>query len=145
MRKDQITRYRAKSAEETRKIASKIVNEIPEGGILCLYGQLGAGKTTFAKGLASNLGMSEMLIKSPTYTYVREHDIKGKKIFHCDLYRLEGLHQYANEIIKELLDYRPRLIVIEWAEHLGNYLPKHRTDVHMKIKNGEREIHIRHL
>lgn len=122
-----------------------MLRELPRGNILCLYGQLGAGKTTFTKGIALAMGITDQLIKSPTYTYVREIESQGKKVFHCDLYRLEGKPGAALEIINELLDRPHDVMIIEWAEYLEEFIPQNRTDVHLRVKNEtSREITVRH-
>jgi len=138
-------RHISKSAANTHEIASKVLKELPKGSVLCLYGQLGAGKTTFTKGVALAMGMTEQMIKSPTYTYVREIEYQGKVIFHCDLYRLEGKSSAANEIVTELMNRPHDLMIIEWAEYLEKYIPKNRTDVYLTVKNeSARDITVHH-
>lgn len=138
-------RHTSKSTAQTHEIASKVLKELPKGNIICLYGQLGAGKTTFTKGVALAMGITEQLIKSPTYTYVREIESQGKIIFHCDLYRLEGKPSAAHEIISELINRPHDVLIIEWAEFLEEFIPKNRTDVHVRVRNEiSRDITIQH-
>ncbi|MCX6733488.1 MAG: tRNA (adenosine(37)-N6)-threonylcarbamoyltransferase complex ATPase subunit type 1 TsaE [Candidatus Peregrinibacteria bacterium] len=137
--------HTSKSTAHTHEIASKVLKELPKGNVLCLYGQLGAGKTTFTKGIALAMGITDQLIKSPTYTYVREIESQGKTVFHCDLYRLEGKASAANEIVTELMNRPHDLMIIEWAEYLEKYIPQNRTDVHLKVKNEtSRDITVHH-
>jgi tRNA threonylcarbamoyladenosine biosynthesis protein TsaE len=141
-----MTRYTTKNPTETKKLASKILAVLPKGSIICLYGQLGAGKTTFTKGLAEVLELREEAIKSPTFSYIREyHHNDGGVSFHCDLYRLEKHTDAAHEMISELHTRDPHYIIIEWAEHLGPNKPKIRTDIHLKRKNGTHEITVTHI
>lgn len=138
-------KYVTKNIQETHNLASKVLKELVKGMPLCLSGQLGAGKTTFTQGIALAMGIPQKFIKSPTYTYVREVEWEGKKIFHCDLYRLEGKPHAANEIIAELLCRPHDLLIIEWAEHLGDHTPKNRTSVNLKVKNETvREVTVHH-
>lgn len=114
-------------------------------GIICLYGDLGAGKTTFIKGFAELLQIPEISIKSPTYTYIREYETPSRQVFHFDLYRLEGKIQTAKNMVSEALERNPDLVVIEWAEYLGKYLPEERIDIRVSVRGEtEREIHIKH-
>ncbi len=138
-------RHTSKSTGQTHEIASEVLKELPKGNIICLYGQLGAGKTTFTKGIALAMGITEQLIKSPTYTYVREIESQGKIIFHCDLYRLEGKPSAAREIISELISRPHDVLIIEWAEYLEEFIPKNRTDVHVRVRNEiSRDITVQH-
>lgn len=128
-------KYTTRNIKETHDLASKVLKELTKGVPLCLSGQLGAGKTTFTKGIALAMGIPENLIKSPTYTYVREVEFNGKRIFHCDLYRLEDKPEAANEIITELKSRPHDLLIIEWAEHLEQYIPENRVDIHLAMKD----------
>ncbi len=139
------SRHTTKSSQETQKIASDLLKKLKHKGVICLYGGLGAGKTTFTKGLSDSLGISEMRIKSPTFTYIREYETPSHKIFHVDFYRLEGKEHAAVAMLEEMTEREPDLIIIEWAEHLGKHLPEKRTDVHIHRKSDEhRDIHIQH-
>lgn len=91
------------------------------------------------------MGITDQLVKSPTYTYVREIESQGKIIFHCDLYRLEGKPSAANEIISELIVRPHDVLIIEWAEFLEEFIPKNRTDVHVRVRNEiSRDITVQH-
>ncbi|RKY32451.1 MAG: tRNA (adenosine(37)-N6)-threonylcarbamoyltransferase complex ATPase subunit type 1 TsaE, partial [Candidatus Omnitrophota bacterium] len=76
------------SAAQTMKIGSKIAKRLEKGDIICLFGDLGSGKTIFTKGLGRGLGITEKKIISPTFIFVREHKAKIN-LFHFDLYRLK--------------------------------------------------------
>ncbi len=138
-------RHITKNRQETLELASELLKEINHKGVICLYGQLGAGKTTFTKGLSLSLGIAELSIKSPTYTYIREYRTSTQTIFHVDLYRLEGKVHSANALLEEMLEQKPDLMIIEWSEHLGKNLPSKRTDVKItKSQKEERHITIEH-
>ena len=110
------------SEEETRACAQSLAGQLKAGDIILLQGQLGAGKTTFVKGLAQALKVSVKKVNSPTFVLMNYY--KGKlPIYHFDLYRL----QTSKEI--DTLDfddyfYGQGVSVIEWPERLGEYKPK---------------------
>jgi tRNA threonylcarbamoyladenosine biosynthesis protein TsaE len=96
------------------------------GEVICLYGDLGAGKTVFAKGLAAGLGVQET-VSSPSFILMAEYP--GRlRLFHIDLYRLADA---AEALAGGLLDERQAegVTVIEWAERLGESRPAGRVDV----------------
>jgi len=132
------------SQSETKKIAGKILKLFPKKHIFLLYGDLGAGKTTFVQGLADTLSISSK-VQSPTFVLEKQYEI-FKKTFpyyvlkHFDLYRLKK----EDEFIKEVTDgfrNEDELMVIEWPERLGKFNP---TD-YLKIEflhqdNNKRRI-----
>lgn len=108
------------SVEETQKIAEKLGRLVEPNMILLLDGDLGAGKTTFAKGLAVGLGITRN-VKSPTFPIVREYREGRLPLFHMDVYRLEGmggadlgLDEYFNS---------DGVSVVEWSEFIQDELP----------------------
>ena len=105
------------SAEETLTLARGIGEQLKGGEVFLLKGELGAGKTVFAKGLAAGLGIDRADVTSPTFTLVNSHE--GRlRFFHIDLYRLDaGAHQGLG--LEEILDDENAVTVIEWAERLG--------------------------
>lgn len=132
----------SQSTEATQAIAAELADKVKNGGLLCLYGDLGSGKTTFTKGLAQALGIEQSQIKSPTYTYLREHG----QLTHIDLYRLEEIDELLWGEISELLEKPNRIVVIEWAERLKEKMPASRIDIRMKyLDENSREIRIDYL
>lgn len=81
--------YHLKNDSDTQQLGEKISQLAQAGDIFLLTGDLGAGKTTFSKGFAKGLGITQM-IKSPTYTLIREYDSGRLPLYHMDVYRLEG-------------------------------------------------------
>ncbi len=104
-----------KSAEETRKVAEKLAANLKAGDVVLLFGDLGAGKTTFVQGLARGLGVAEdYYIQSPTFALINEYP--GKiPLFHVDLYRLEPEDVYDLGLEELALQ---GVLVIEWSEKL---------------------------
>ena len=126
------------SAEETFALAKRIGEQLKGGEVFLLKGDLGAGKTVFAKGLAAGLGIDPADVTSPTFTLVNVHE--GRlRFYHIDLYRLDaGAHQGLG--IEEIFDDNNGLTVIEWAERLG-FVPRGATIVEMfYVSSSDRRI-----
>jgi tRNA threonylcarbamoyladenosine biosynthesis protein TsaE len=114
------------SAEETRALGASLGAVASAGDLICLWGDLGAGKTQLAKGIGAGLGI-EATINSPSFILMAEYP--GRlRLFHVDLYRLEGADQ---AITGGLLDERQAdgVTVIEWPERLADALPADRLEV----------------
>jgi tRNA threonylcarbamoyladenosine biosynthesis protein TsaE len=106
---------------ETFRLGERIGEQLRGGEILLLSGALGAGKTIFVKGIASQLGIQTDDVTSPSFTLVNPHE--GRLLlYHIDLYRLDAGASAAHAVdLEELLTNENAVIVIEWAERLGNY------------------------
>ncbi|TNF52143.1 tRNA (adenosine(37)-N6)-threonylcarbamoyltransferase complex ATPase subunit type 1 TsaE [bacterium] len=112
---------KSRNEEQTRAIGREIGKRLKPGDIVCLYGDLGAGKTTMVKGIASSMGIDEREITSPSFTLIAEHH-GTLPFYHIDLYRLDrnsvsplGLEDYL---------YGEGVSVIEWAERADQILPE---------------------
>ena len=121
-------KIKTKSADETFALAENFESEKFKNMIICLYGELGSGKTVFAKGIAKAIGIEED-ITSPTFTIVKEYDAE-LPFFHMDLYRLEDENEEIG--LEEYYD-KDGVLVIEWAEVIQNKLPKNRLDITIKV------------
>ena len=131
----QLHSHLSKNQSQTKQIASDLVKKMAGKGLICLYGNLGAGKTVFAKGCGSALEIPEKQIKSPSFTYVREYRKDGKKImYHCDFYRMDGKNEYIERMFDELKN-NDALFVIEWPSQLQMKLPTPRIDVFLEFKD----------
>ncbi len=107
-----------KNEEELQALGERLGHLLAKNDVLILTGELGAGKTTFTKGLAKGLQISQM-IKSPTYTIVREYE--GRlPLYHLDVYRIEG---DADSIDLDEFIFGGGVAVIEWGNLLGDALP----------------------
>ena len=106
---------------ETFRLGERVGEQLRGGEILLLSGALGAGKTIFVKGIASQLGIQTDEVTSPSFTLVNPHE--GRLLlYHIDLYRLDAGASAAHAVdLEELLTNEKAVIVIEWAERLGNY------------------------
>lgn len=114
------------SPVQTAGLAARLAVAAEPGDVVCLWGELGAGKTVFAKGFGVGLGATET-VNSPTFILMAEYHAR-LPLFHLDLYRLEGP---ADAIEGGLLDERQAagVVVVEWPDRLGAALPPERLDV----------------
>ena len=127
------------SPEHTRSIAEQLGGALLSGDVICLQGDLGAGKTTFVQGLAHGWGSQDM-VSSPTFILVNLYRrADGAQLFHFDTYRLESIAE-AEELDLEAMMTRGALI-IEWPERLGDLLPRERLWIHFEhVDEGRRRI-----
>ena len=102
--------------------------------IIFLEGNLGAGKTTFTKGVMRGLGYKE-LVKSPTYNLVEIHETENLKVFHFDLYRINDPHELTEIGIEEYLEEVNSISIFEWPEIAQAFLPQ--PDYTIQIKHSE--------
>ena len=106
---------------ETRALAAKLAARLDPGDLLLLRGDLGAGKTTFAQGLAEGLGIADP-VTSPTFTLIQEYEGGRLPLYHFDLYRLAGPDDVFDLGFYDYLE-QGGVVVVEWPERLGNTLP----------------------
>ena len=102
----------SKSVEETLAIAEAFASRLKGGDIVLLHGDLGAGKTTFTKGIARALGVEEV-VTSPTFTIVKEYEGRDLRLYHMDMYRLDG--DITELGIEDYLGRKDGVSVIEWC------------------------------
>lgn len=128
--------YTSSSAEETKKIAEEFSKTLNSGDCLCMYGDLGAGKTAFVQGLAKGLDV-DAYVNSPTFTIVNEYE--GRLIlYHFDVYRISDPDEMFDIGFDEYLD-SGGITVIEWAELIEEILPKNRYNITITKGNGDDE------
>jgi tRNA threonylcarbamoyladenosine biosynthesis protein TsaE len=126
------------SPEETFELARSIGERLSGGEIFLLSGELGAGKTVFAKGLAAGLGIDPADVTSPSFTLVNVHE--GRlRFYHVDLYRLESDRQ-VDLGLEEIFEDEKGVVTIEWAERLG-LLTESAVEVEISyLSNSDRRI-----
>ncbi len=120
--------------DTTRSIAASLASVAEAGDLVCLWGELGAGKTQFAKGFAAGLGVTKT-VNSPSFVLMAEY--AGRlSLFHLDLYRLDGPDE---AIGGGLLDERQAggVTIVEWADRLAPVLPAGRLDVRIDGSGDE--------
>jgi tRNA threonylcarbamoyladenosine biosynthesis protein TsaE len=121
-----ITAY---SEDDTIELAQNIESEKFPNMVICLEGDLGSGKTVFAKAFAKSLGITEN-ITSPTFTIIKEYYGGEMKLFHMDVYRLSDIKQ---DIGIEEYFTKKGVCIIEWSDLIEDILPKNRLDIRIKI------------
>lgn len=122
-----------------QKIGQEIIKS-RKGRVICLYGELGSGKTTFTQGVAKGLGVGDFVL-SPTFIIVRQYNlpVENKRVFfHIDLYRIENEGELTNIGLHEIFSNSDNIIVVEWAEKLGKFLPQKRIDIKFTILDFNR-------
>ena len=126
---------RTASAAETQALAARLAAEMPAGTVLCLHGDLGAGKTCFVQGLAKALGVRRP-VGSPTFTLINEY--KGQKpLAHIDVYRLRGAGDAFGLGLDDYLCHYPGIVAIEWAERVAELLPEDCWHVRLEMGTSE--------
>ena len=129
--------YISSTPEETIFLGEKIGSILKPGDIVALKGNLGAGKTVLARGIARALGVEEELI-SPTFTVISEYEAKTMPFYHMDMYRLSGDDDFRLAGGEELL-YGTGICVVEWPERIS--LPLSAICVKIDImEDGRRRI-----
>jgi tRNA threonylcarbamoyladenosine biosynthesis protein TsaE len=127
------------SPEQTWEIGRLLGILLKAGDMVCLYGDLGAGKTNFAYGIARGLDVQEQYITSPTFTFVNEY--QGRlPLYHLDLYRLKGPEELENIGFDDYIE-SDGVTVIEWAERAADELPAESLSVYLTaVDEKSREI-----
>lgn len=105
----------------TVALARRLAPLLLDGGVVFLRGELGAGKTTFARGLLRSLGVGER-VKSPSYSLLERYVVNGRDAFHLDLYRIADAGELEWLGLDEL-DVPHSIVLIEWPERGGSALP----------------------
>jgi tRNA threonylcarbamoyladenosine biosynthesis protein TsaE len=135
----------ANSSKETQKVGNEFAKFLEKGDVICLYGDLGSGKTTFVQGLAQGLEIKHRII-SPTFIIVRSYELDSVNFYHIDLYRIGSNTDIRSLGIEEIIGDQNNIVVVEWAEKLKNYLPKNRIDIKFNYgKDNVRKILFRPL
>jgi len=130
--------WTTETEEATRDLGQSLAAELAPDGILLLSGDLGTGKTVLAQGIARGLGIEPREVQSPTFTLIREHQGRGGRLVHVDLYRLDPADVPALGL-EELLAGRG-VKVVEWAERLPFEVPGARWLRLRRLDGGGREI-----
>ena len=121
-------------AEETQALGRALMELLPDGSLVALYGDLGAGKTCLVRGMAEASGMSRQ-VTSPTFTLV--HEYRGERtLYHLDLYRITAPEQVLHLGYEELFAPSDGVCVVEWAERAADLLPPRRVDIRLSHEDA---------
>jgi len=122
----------SESPRKTQAVAEKLAQKVKNGGVVCLYGELGSGKTTFIQGLAKALKIKRP-ITSPTFLMVRNYG----NFYHLDLYRVEKERDLETLGLDEIFESPTNIIAVEWAEKIKEFLPQKRFDIRFEIRDEQ--------
>jgi tRNA threonylcarbamoyladenosine biosynthesis protein TsaE len=129
------------SPEETAAVGAAIAGVVRAGDVVLLHGDLGAGKTTLAKGIAAGLGI-EAVVSSPSFAlvneYVIDHGPAGARLYHVDLYRLQSDEDLASIGFADLVAPSDGVTVVEWPERAVGLLPEQYLLVELEHSGTDR-------
>ncbi|MAZ56379.1 tRNA (adenosine(37)-N6)-threonylcarbamoyltransferase complex ATPase subunit type 1 TsaE [bacterium] len=131
-----------------KQLARELANQSSDKAmVLALYGELGAGKTTFMQTLAKELGVVDT-VNSPTFVVMKSYDLKDQpwqKLIHIDAYRIEDEDEMDVIKLPEIMQDPGNLIGIEWADKVSKYLPEDVVNLHFNLDNRSRTLSINGL
>ena len=135
---------KTKSSAQTVKLGKAIGRLLGPGQVVALIGDLGAGKTTFTKGLSSGLGVKDLsTVRSPSFVLIREYE--GRiPVYHFDLYRLDNLDQVEGLGYEEYF-YGQGLTIIEWADKIKDLLPEEYLIVELSLADEDKTVNSRNI
>jgi tRNA threonylcarbamoyladenosine biosynthesis protein TsaE len=122
-----------RSENETADVARELAGTLSAGDVILLYGDLGAGKTAFVRGLAEGLGVQREEVSSPTFTLLQEYRGGRLPLFHADLYRLTDPREIDELGLDEIAD--SGVLAIEWAEKLT--VSRYEGAIAVRIAHGD--------
>ena len=151
------TEFITKNASETEKIGSDFAQKVKSGSVILLFGELGSGKTTFVRGFVAGLEFENRVI-SPTFMIVRQYEPRIKnpsvnlrtshesgiqKIYHLDLYRFKNKKDLNSLDLKEMLEDKNAVTLIEWPELIQQSFSKNSFEIQFSyINENERRISV---
>ncbi|HVN07298.1 MAG TPA: tRNA (adenosine(37)-N6)-threonylcarbamoyltransferase complex ATPase subunit type 1 TsaE [Bryobacteraceae bacterium] len=132
--------FRTASEEETIALGERLAHALPRGATVLLIGNLGAGKTTLAKGIVKGRGAAQpQEVSSPTFTLIHEYG-SPVAVYHVDLYRIDDARDASTLGLDDLFD-GPAIVLVEWGERFPELMPAERIEIRLRALEGdEREI-----
>lgn len=135
-------KLQSKSPDQTIEIAKEFSKRVKTGSVICLRGDLGAGKTHFVRGFVQGFGFTGNEVSSPTFTVINEY--RGDpSIFHFDCYRLEHYSE-AVEIGAEEYLYGDGITIIEWPDKISELLPNDSVNITIQVLSEKKREFIFH-
>lgn len=125
----------------TVELAKRFAGYLGDRGLVYLSGQLGAGKTTFCRGILRGLG-HRGAVKSPTFTLVEPYQQGSVQVFHFDLYRLSDPNELEYIGVDDYLD-SDCLVLVEWPERAAGWLPEADLQIHLEVEGAGRRLSVR--
>lgn len=133
--------FTSHSLEETFCVAKDLFKKLPQESVLCFFGDLGSGKTTFIKALAEAAGIDQEQVTSPTYVYLNIYSGSNAPFYHFDLYRLKDEEAFFALGFDEFL-FAPGIKCLEWSERIEKILPPDIIKITL-VNQGESQREIR--
>ncbi len=126
--------YLTRSEEETISLGENLAGRLPSRAVVLLIGNLGAGKTTLAKGIVKGLGAARIEdVSSPTFTLIHEY---GPKVYHIDLYRLDEEREVETLGLEEIFE-KDAVVLIEWGERFPRLMPPESLEIRLEQAAGD--------
>lgn len=132
-------KYLSTSAKNTADLGKTLAKVLKSGDVLCLFGELGSGKTVMTKGIAQGLKIKKQDVHSPTFTLMNIYPGPKIPLYHFDLYRIERIKE-IQAIGYEDFFYGQGITVVEWADRLGRLLPKEHLAVKIDHKGDDERL-----
>lgn len=130
-------RFETASEEETIALGQQLARELPSRAVVLLIGNLGAGKTTLAKGIVQGLGaVKAEEVSSPTFTLIHEY---SPRVYHIDLYRLDEPREVASLGLDEIFE-REAVVLLEWGERFPQLLPRERIEIRLERTGDDTRV-----
>jgi tRNA threonylcarbamoyladenosine biosynthesis protein TsaE len=137
-----VTAVESNSVEDTERVAADLAQTFRGGECVALYGDLGAGKTQFVRGLVRGLGGEPRSVSSPTFVLLNVYDTGRLTVYHLDAYRVGGADDFESIGFSELLE-QGGVVVVEWAGRVEDLLPAGRIEVRIESTDeGRRRIEV---
>jgi tRNA threonylcarbamoyladenosine biosynthesis protein TsaE len=129
-----VNTYLTRSEEETISLGENLAGRLRSRAVVLLIGNLGAGKTTLAKGIVKGLGAARIEdVSSPTFTLIHEY---GPKVYHIDLYRLDEEREVETLGLEEIFE-KDAVVLIEWGERFPRLMPPESLEIRLEQAAGD--------
>ena len=122
--------YQSRSVAQTEAIAAEVAAGLRGGECIALYGDLGAGKTQFTRGIVRALGGNPLAVSSPTFVLLNVYHTKTFNVFHLDAYRAAGPDELEAIGFSEFLT-QGGLVIVEWAQRIASILPPNHLSIRL--------------
>jgi tRNA threonylcarbamoyladenosine biosynthesis protein TsaE len=136
--------FTSHSAEETIELGRTLASHLRNARIVLLRGDLGAGKTTLAKGIAEGFGAADADdVTSPTFTLIHEYHGPEKDVYHIDLYRLEKPGELDSLGLEDLMQDERNILLIEWGEKFPKIMQHKDAEIVIRrVEHDERKVRL---
>ena len=131
-------RFETNSQQETERIGFAMAENATAGDFFALLGDLGTGKTAFARGFAQGLGITEA-VSSPTFSIINQYDSGRLPLYHFDVYRMQNAQSMEDTGFEDYFYNEDGIVLIEWANLIEEILPPHAKILHFQrdLEKGE--------